>query len=65
LVAQAVADGASTREAAQALVLSPRTVEYHLGNAYRKLGVRNRAGLARVVGSAGRGQGADAPSGLP
>lgn len=54
LVAQAVAEGASTREAAQALVLSPRTVEYHLGNAYRKLGVCNRAGLARVIGSAGR-----------
>jgi DNA-binding CsgD family transcriptional regulator len=55
-VALAVADGASTREAAQALVLSPRTVEFHLANAYRKLGVTNRAGLARAVRAAGPGE---------
>ncbi len=48
-VAEAVSDGASTREAAEALVLSPRTVEFHLGNVYRKLGVHNRAQLANAL----------------
>ena len=45
-VARCVSEGRSTREAAEALFLSPRTVEYHLGNVYRKLGVHGRAGLA-------------------
>lgn len=51
-VAGAAATGRSTREVAEALVLSPRTVEYHLGNVYRKLGVHGRAALAaRLAGS--------------
>ncbi|HEY2594237.1 MAG TPA: helix-turn-helix transcriptional regulator, partial [Chloroflexota bacterium] len=45
-VAQVLADGATIREAANHLFLSPKTVEAHLGRAYRKLGVRNRAQLA-------------------
>ena len=45
-VARCVSEGRSTREAAEALFLSPRTVEYHLGNVYRKLGVHGRAALA-------------------
>lgn len=45
-VARCTAEGRSTREVAEALFLSPRTVEYHLGNVYRKLGVHGRAGLA-------------------
>jgi len=45
-VARAVADGGSNREVAEALHLSPRTVEYHLGNVYRKLGVHSRTALA-------------------
>jgi hypothetical protein len=40
-----VAQGNTTREAAAALFLSPKTVEFHLGNTYRKLGVRSRAEL--------------------
>jgi DNA-binding CsgD family transcriptional regulator/tetratricopeptide (TPR) repeat protein len=40
-----VAGGASNREVATALYLSPRTVEHHLRMAYRKLGVRSRTGL--------------------
>jgi DNA-binding NarL/FixJ family response regulator len=46
-VAQAVASGLSNREVAEALFLSPKTVEYHLGSVYRKLGVKGRAGLTR------------------
>jgi DNA-binding CsgD family transcriptional regulator len=45
-VARAVARGATNREAASALFLSAKTVEFHLGNVYRKLGVRSRTELA-------------------
>jgi DNA-binding CsgD family transcriptional regulator len=45
-VALIVAEGASNREAAARLFLSPKTIEKHLGNAYRKLGVRSRTQLA-------------------
>jgi ATP/maltotriose-dependent transcriptional regulator MalT len=48
-VALAVAEGATNREAAAALFLSPKTIEFHLGNIYRKLGIRSRAELARVI----------------
>jgi DNA-binding NarL/FixJ family response regulator len=37
-VALTVAQGSTNREAAAALFLSPKTVEFHLGNTYRKLG---------------------------
>jgi DNA-binding CsgD family transcriptional regulator len=48
-VALIVAQGNTNREAAAALFLSPKTVEFHLGNTYRKLGVRSRAELVRRV----------------
>jgi DNA-binding NarL/FixJ family response regulator len=48
-VAHAVAAGMSNREVAETLVLSLRTVEYHLGNVYRKLGVHGRGALARAL----------------
>ncbi|MEV4423585.1 LuxR C-terminal-related transcriptional regulator [Patulibacter sp. NPDC049589] len=41
-----VVEGRTNREAAAALHLSPRTVEHHLRQAYRKLGVRSRTALA-------------------
>lgn len=48
-VARAVVSGRSNREVGEALFLSPRTVEYHLGNVYRKLGVHGRAGVAGAI----------------
>jgi DNA-binding CsgD family transcriptional regulator len=48
-VALVVAKGATNREAAASLFLSPKTVEFHLGNAYRKLGLRSRAELVRRI----------------
>ncbi len=51
-VALLLADGRTTREAAAALFLSPKTVEYHLRKVYTKLGVRSREQLAAVVSAA-------------
>jgi DNA-binding CsgD family transcriptional regulator len=48
-IALLVADGATNREAATALFLSPKTVEYHLGKTYQKLGVRSRTELAGML----------------
>ena len=53
-VAQAVARGAKNREAAAELFLSPKTVDFHLRNIYRKLGVRSRTELANAMRLAGR-----------
>jgi DNA-binding transcriptional ArsR family regulator len=44
-----LADGATTRETAARLFLSPKTVEYHLRNVYDKLGVRTRVELAQAL----------------
>ena len=48
-VALAIGEGRTNREAAAALFLSPKTIEYHLHNVYRKLDVRSRAELVRVI----------------
>ncbi len=48
-VARIVANGASNREAAAALFVSPKTIDSHLHSAYRKLGIRSRTELARHV----------------
>lgn len=41
--------GASSKEAARRLGISPRTVEFHRANIMRKLGARNTADLLRCV----------------
>jgi DNA-binding CsgD family transcriptional regulator len=46
-VAELVAAGLTNREAAARLFLTQKTVEFHLRNVYRKLGVRSRTELAR------------------
>jgi DNA-binding CsgD family transcriptional regulator len=52
-IATLVAEGRSNKEVAALLVLSPRTVEFHLGHAFRKLGVPNRTALARAISELG------------
>ena len=46
-VLRMLADGLTDREIAQALVISPRTVETHVSNILHKLGVRKRAEAAQ------------------
>jgi DNA-binding CsgD family transcriptional regulator len=53
-VASIVATGVSTRETAARLFLSPKTVEFHLGNIFRKLDVGSRAQLAHVFADLSR-----------
>jgi len=64
-VAVVLAGGKTTREAAAALFLSPKTIEYHLRNAYRKLAVHSRDELRDAL-HARRGEQAHASAiGLP
>ena len=53
-VALLVAQGATNREAAVALFLSPKTIEVHLGRVYRKLGIRSRVALTRMLAREGQ-----------
>ncbi len=48
-VAEAVARGQTNREVAAELFLSPKTIDFHLGRVYRKLGIHSRAELATLV----------------
>ncbi|MEJ2861790.1 helix-turn-helix transcriptional regulator [Actinomycetospora flava] len=48
-VADLAAGGATSRAVAQALFVSEKTVETHLGNAYRKLGITARSQLAGAL----------------
>jgi DNA-binding CsgD family transcriptional regulator len=51
-IALLLAAGATTREAATRLFLSPKTIEYHLHHVYGKLGVRSRSALAEALETA-------------
>ncbi|WP_194894312.1 helix-turn-helix transcriptional regulator [Catenulispora pinisilvae] len=57
-IAELAAAGLRSREIAQRLFLSPRTVEAHLGRVYRRLGVSSRGELPRIIGNVG-GEAAD------
>jgi DNA-binding NarL/FixJ family response regulator len=45
-VARLVATGMANREVAGELIVSPKTVEYHLGHVFAKLEIRSRTQLA-------------------
>lgn len=51
-VAELTASGMTNRDVAAALFISPKTVEHNLGRIYRKLGIKSRAELGRLMGSA-------------
>ena len=48
-VAVAVAAGATNKQVATSMFLSPKTIEFHLGRVYRKLGIHSRTELAALV----------------
>ena len=50
-IAMLAAEGMSSKDIAERLYLSVRTVDNHLQHAYAKLGVSSRAGLAQALGS--------------
>jgi DNA-binding CsgD family transcriptional regulator len=57
-IALSLAEGRTTRETAAALFLSPKTIEYHLRNVYRKLSISSRGEL-RAAMARGRDTGAE------
>jgi DNA-binding CsgD family transcriptional regulator len=52
-VVRLVAEGARNRDVADRLFLSQKTVEYHLRNMFRKLGVRSRTELVTRLAAEG------------
>ena len=54
-IALSLAEGRTTRETAAALFLSPKTIEYHLRNVYRKLDIGSRSELTAAMARLGAG----------
>ncbi|MFG2790234.1 LuxR C-terminal-related transcriptional regulator [Streptomyces sp. NPDC048419] len=50
LIARMAADGATNREIAARLALSPRTIDHHLRGVFARLGIRARIELVRLLG---------------
>ncbi len=48
-IARLVAEGATNREVAAQLFLSPRTVDHHLRNIFTRLGIRSRVELTKML----------------
>jgi DNA-binding CsgD family transcriptional regulator/RecA/RadA recombinase len=53
-VAEMAAEGPTNREIAQALFVTPKTVEVHLSSVYRKLGISSRSQLPAVLAQPAR-----------
>jgi DNA-binding CsgD family transcriptional regulator len=51
-IARLARDGLSNPEIGARLFLSPRTIQYHLGNVFAKLGITSRSELRRVLPAA-------------
>ena len=51
-IARLARDGLSNPEIGARLFLSPRTIQYHLGNVFNKLGITSRGELRRVLPAA-------------
>jgi DNA-binding CsgD family transcriptional regulator len=58
-IAELAAGGLSTLQIARSLYVTAKTVDWHLGNAYRKLGIHSRRQLAEALA-----RNVDAPSGV-
>ena len=50
-VAEMAAENMTNKDIAQALFVTPKTVEVHLSNVYRKLGIGSRAQLGEALGA--------------
>ncbi len=61
-IALLLAAGKTTREAAAALFLSPKTIEYHLRHVYQKLDIHSRDELARTLAGQGTDIGTPTPA---
>jgi DNA-binding NarL/FixJ family response regulator len=48
-VADLAAEGQTNKDIAQLLYVTPKTVEVHLSNTYRKLGIRSRRELVEAL----------------
>ena len=54
-IAELIASGLTYRETADALFISPKTVQWNLSKIYRKLGIRSRAQLAATLAAGDEG----------
>jgi DNA-binding NarL/FixJ family response regulator len=55
------AEGITNRDIAQALFVTPRTIEVHLSSAYRKLGIGSRSQLPRALAASAEPQSGGPP----